>query len=67
MSKDMMPHFDLYQPDSVDAAVDLAGRLGADGWLIGGGQDSYDWLKNRTKRTASRGRSFRGHGAEGRA
>jgi len=51
MSKDMMPHFDLYQPDTVEAAVDLAGRLGADGWLVGGGQDSYDWLKNRIKRT----------------
>jgi xanthine dehydrogenase YagS FAD-binding subunit len=53
MLKDMMPHFDLFQPDSLDAAVDLAGRLGADGWLIGGGQDSYDWLKNRTKRTTA--------------
>ena len=51
MLKDMMPHFDLYQPDSVEAAVDLAARLGADGWLLGAGQDSYDWLKNRTKRT----------------
>jgi xanthine dehydrogenase YagS FAD-binding subunit len=53
MSKDMMPHFDLYQPDTVEAAIDLARRLGSDGWLIGGGQDSYDWLKNRTKRTAA--------------
>jgi xanthine dehydrogenase YagS FAD-binding subunit len=53
MLKDMMPHFDLFQPDSVDAAVDLAGRLGAEGWLIGGGQDSYDWLKNRTKRATA--------------
>jgi len=51
MLKDMMPHFDLYQPDSVEAAVDLAARLGADGWLLGAGQDSYDWFKNRTKRT----------------
>jgi xanthine dehydrogenase YagS FAD-binding subunit len=59
MLKDMMPHFDLFQPDSLDAAVDLAGRLGADGWLIGGGQDSYDWLKNRTKRTTAASRSAR--------
>ena len=51
MPKDMMPHFDLYQPDTLDAAVDLAARLGKDGWLLGAGQDSYDWLKNRTKRT----------------
>jgi xanthine dehydrogenase YagS FAD-binding subunit len=53
MLKDMMPHFDLFQPDTVDAAIDLAGRLGGEGWLIGGGQDSYDWLKNRTKRTSA--------------
>ena len=51
MLKDMMPHFDLYQPDTVEAAVDLAARLGSDGWLLGAGQDSYDWFKNRTKRT----------------
>src|SRR6185369_13816068 len=53
MLKDMMPHFDLYQPDTLEAALDLADRLGEDGWLIGGGQDSYDWLKNRTKRTGA--------------
>jgi xanthine dehydrogenase YagS FAD-binding subunit len=51
MLKDMMPHFDLFQPDSLAAAVDLAGRLGDEGWIVGGGQDSFDWLKNRTKRT----------------
>ena len=27
MLKDMMPHFDLYQPDSVDAAVSLAALI----------------------------------------
>lgn len=53
MLKDMMPHFDLFQPDTVEAALDLAGRLGSDAWLLGGGQDTYDWLKNRTKRTAA--------------
>jgi xanthine dehydrogenase YagS FAD-binding subunit len=49
----MMPHFDLYQPDTLDAALDLAKRLGADGWIVAGGQDSYDWLKNRIKRTGA--------------
>ncbi len=53
MSRDMMPHFDLYQPDSLQAALDLAARLGTDGWLLGAGQDSYDWFKNRTKRTSA--------------
>ncbi|HXC58510.1 MAG TPA: xanthine dehydrogenase family protein subunit M [Steroidobacteraceae bacterium] len=51
MLRDMMPNFELYQPDSLDTALDLAARLGDDGWLVGGGQDSWDWLKNRTKRT----------------
>jgi xanthine dehydrogenase YagS FAD-binding subunit len=53
MLRDMMPHFDLYQPDSLDTALDLAARLGEDGWLVGGGQDSWDWLKNRTRRTGA--------------
>ncbi len=53
MLKDMMPHFDLYQPDTLEAALDLAARLGEDGWLVGGGQDSFDWLKNRTRRTSA--------------
>src|SRR4051812_45368938 len=51
MLRDMMPNFELYQPDSLDTALDLAARLGDDGWLVGGGQDSWDWLKNRTRRT----------------
>lgn len=51
--KDMMPHFDLFQPDTLDAALDLRSRLRSDGWVLAGGQDSYDWLKNRTKRTTA--------------
>ncbi len=51
MLRDMMPSFELYQPDSVDTALDLSQRLGEDGWLTAGGQDSWDWLKNRTRRT----------------
>jgi xanthine dehydrogenase YagS FAD-binding subunit len=53
MLRDMMPQFELYQPDSLDNALELADRLGADGWLVGGGQDSWDWLKNRTRRTGA--------------
>ena len=53
MLRDMMPRFDLYQPDSLEGALDLAGRLGENGWLVGGGQDSWDWLKNRTRRTGA--------------
>jgi xanthine dehydrogenase YagS FAD-binding subunit len=51
MLRDMMPLFDLYQPDTLDNALDLADRLGPEGWLAAGGQDSWDWLKNRTRRT----------------
>jgi len=53
MLRDMMPRFDLYQPDSLEGALDLAGRLGENGWLVGGGQDSWDWLKNRTRHTGA--------------
>lgn len=51
MLRDMMPHFDLFQPDSLEGALELAADLGEEGWLVGGGQDSFDWLKNRVKRT----------------
>lgn len=53
MSKDMMPMFELYQPTDIDNALDLAERLGADGWKVAGGQDSLDWIKDRAKRTTA--------------
>jgi xanthine dehydrogenase YagS FAD-binding subunit len=53
MSKDMMPMFELYQPTDIDNALDLADRLGADGWKVAGGQDSLDWFKDRAKRPAA--------------
>ena len=48
--KDMMPNFELYQPASVDNALDLLEQFGADGWPLAGGQDSYDWFKDRAKK-----------------
>ncbi len=51
MSKDMMPMFELYQPTDISNALDLADKLGADGWKVAGGQDSLDWIKDRAKRT----------------
>lgn len=53
MSKDMMPMFELYQPTDISNAVDLANRLGTDGWKVAGGQDSLDWFKDRAKRPAA--------------
>jgi xanthine dehydrogenase YagS FAD-binding subunit len=46
----MMPHFELYQPDTLDGAIDLAKRIGEGAWFLAGGNDSFDWFKDRTKR-----------------
>jgi len=53
VAKDMMTRFALYQPADIAAALELASKLGADGWLIAGGQDSLDWFKDRAKRPGS--------------
>jgi xanthine dehydrogenase YagS FAD-binding subunit len=50
MSRDMMPSFELYQPDTLEGATKLAKDLDHDGWVLAGGQDSYDWFKDRAKR-----------------
>jgi len=50
MSRDMMSAFELYQPDTVEGAVDLLGRFGEEGWALAGGNDSLDWFKDRVKR-----------------
>jgi xanthine dehydrogenase YagS FAD-binding subunit len=47
---DVMPAFELFQPTSVDDALALVGRHGRDAWIIAGGLDSFDWLKDRIKR-----------------
>src|SRR5690606_18568306 len=48
--RDMMPDFELYQPTTIADAVALLGRYGKDGWALGGGMDTFDWLKDRVKR-----------------
>ncbi len=52
-SFDVMPDVQLYKPTELDAALDLADRLGERGWLLGGGQDTYGWLKDRAKNPAA--------------
>lgn len=47
---DNMPEMELYQPVQVEDALSLASRLADRGWLVGGGQDTYGWLKDRAKR-----------------
>ena len=46
-SFDVMPEVQLYQPVELGDALNLADELGEDGWLLGGGQDTYGWLKDR--------------------
>jgi xanthine dehydrogenase YagS FAD-binding subunit len=48
-SFDVMPEVQLYQPAELGDALNLAEELGEDGWLLGGGQDTYGWLKDRAK------------------
>jgi len=48
--KDMIPAFELFQPTSVEAALDLLDEHGARGWVLAGGLDSFDWFKDRIKR-----------------
>jgi xanthine dehydrogenase YagS FAD-binding subunit len=40
---------ELYQPVQVEDALDIASRYADRGWLVGGGQDTYGWLKDRAK------------------
>jgi xanthine dehydrogenase YagS FAD-binding subunit len=49
--RDIMPAFELFQPASIDEAVRLLDQHGADAWVMAGGLDTFDWLKDRTKRT----------------
>ena len=48
-SHDVMPNMELYQPVQVEDALAIADRLAERAWLVGGGQDTYGWLKDRAK------------------
>src|SRR3954466_852745 len=48
--RDVMPVFELYQPASVDAALALLEKHGGDAWVLAGGLDSMDWLKDRLRK-----------------
>jgi xanthine dehydrogenase YagS FAD-binding subunit len=48
-----MPAFELLQPASIDAALELLERHGDGAWILGGGLDSFDWLKDRIRRPAA--------------
>ena len=48
---DVIPPFQLFQPSTLEEAVDMVAAHRADAWIMAGGMDSFDWLKDRTKRT----------------
>jgi xanthine dehydrogenase YagS FAD-binding subunit len=45
-----MPAFELYQPASVADTLGLLQRHGADAWIMAGGLDTFDWLKDRIRK-----------------
>ncbi|HEX4565641.1 MAG TPA: FAD binding domain-containing protein, partial [Vicinamibacterales bacterium] len=47
---DVMPAFQLLQPSSLVEAQKLLEQHGHDGWILAGGLDSFDWLKDRLKK-----------------
>jgi len=53
MLRDMMTGFELFQPASVEDALDLISDHGRDGWLLAGGHDSLNWFKDRGKAPAA--------------
>jgi xanthine dehydrogenase YagS FAD-binding subunit len=50
---DVIPPFQLFQPSSIDDALELLDARGEEAWVLAGGMDSFDWLKDRTKRTSA--------------
>ncbi len=47
---DVMPVFELFQPTTVDDTVALLETYKKDAWVLAGGLDTFDWLKDRNKR-----------------
>src|SRR4029450_11695274 len=47
---DVMPAFLLLQPGSLADAQKLLEREGPDAWILAGGLDSFDWLKDRMRK-----------------
>ena len=48
--RDVMPAFELFQPGTVADAQKLLKEHGRDAWVLAGGMDSFDWLKDRIKK-----------------
>ena len=48
--RDIMPAFELFQPATIQDTLGLLDSHGADAWVMAGGLDTFDWLKDRIKR-----------------
>lgn len=48
--RDVMPAFELFQPATPDDVMRLLGQYREDAWVMAGGLDTFDWLKDRIKR-----------------
>src|SRR5271165_7092708 len=48
--RDVMAAFELLQPTSVADAQTLLEQHGPDAWVLAGGLDSFDWLKDRIRK-----------------
>src|ERR1700723_3924005 len=48
--RDVMAAFELFQPSSVADAQKLLEQHGPDAWVLAGGMDSFDWLKDRIRK-----------------
>src|SRR6202022_4202789 len=48
--RDVMAAFELLQPTSIADAQKLLQQHGEDAWVMAGGMDTFDWLKDRIKK-----------------
>jgi len=47
---DVMPVFELFQPTTITDTIALLEKYKKDAWVMAGGLDTFDWLKDRNKR-----------------
>ncbi len=47
---DVMPVFELFQPTTIAETIALLAKYRKDAWVLAGGLDTFDWLKDRNKR-----------------
>jgi len=48
--RDIMPAFELFQPATIEDTLGLLDRYRDDAWVMAGGLDSFDWIKDRIKK-----------------